>query len=500
MKTTDKDFTPVIENDNTKQFNTEKFTRQLFSMLSYEGDLEDQTINGFTKEQIVNMAATPEKYQSQLVDLSNYMYRSSGYYKGVANYYINMALYRWTVDTEVLSSEFYKTNPEEIKQKYFEFIGNISKLNLQSEISKIFKRVFLEDCCYGYLVETDTNTFIYYLPSNKCAIKKTYDGIYGFGIKASSYSEKQLLNLPKELQSLIKSAKTKNETWAMVPPDKSVCIKYNENFTYVFPPLFTLLTSISDINDYKALAKRKSENENYNLLSFEIPTDDNDDDHLRLTDPTVLPFIQMARNIAPKGFGILPTPMKVTPIQFKSNNAERDKVRDAITQFYGEAAVPEAMMGSSTSGSELKQAIQNDSSEIYRIYRQIEQIVNLKMMILGFVFLSYRLKFQMLDITIYNKEDFIAAELKDAQASLPNKSRLCAAKGITPDKMFGNAYVENNILALGSDWTVLQTSYTTSGDNTGDSSGGAPAKSEDSISSITEIGNKNDSNDPDNRV
>lgn len=466
-------------------------------MLGYEGDLEDQTINGFTKEQISNMAATPEKYQSQLVDLSNYMYRSSGYYKGVANYYINMALYRWTVDTEVLSAEFYKTNPEEIKQKYFEVIGNISKLNLQSEISKIFKRVFLEDCCYGYLIETETNTFVYYLPSNKCAIKKAYDDVYGFGIKASSYSEKQLLNLPKELQTLIKSAKTKNETWALVPPDKSVCIKYNENFTYVFPPLFTLLSSISDINDYKALAKRKSENENYNLLSFEIPTAEDDDDHLRLTDPTVLPFIQMARNIAPKGFGILPTPMKVTPIQFKSNNAERDKVRDAITQFYGEAAVPEAMMGSSTSGSELKQAIQNDSSEIYRIYRQIEQMVNLKMMILGYVFATYRLKFQMLDITIYNKDEFIAAELKDAQASIPNKSRLCAAKGITPDKMFGNAYIENVVLSLGSDWTVLKSSYTTTQES---DTVGAPTKEDGDKSIITEIGDSNDSNDPDNRV
>lgn len=466
-------------------------------MLGYEGELEDQTINGFTKEQISNMIAAPEKYQSQLVDLSNFMYRSSGYYKGIANYYINMAMYRWTIDTEVLNVDFYKLNAEEIKQKYFEVIGIISKFNLQSETAKIFKRVFLEDCCYGYLIETDINTFVYYLPSNKCAIKKMYDGVYGFGIKASSYSEKQMLNLPTELQSLIKSAKTKNETWVMVPPDKSICLKYNENFTYVYPPLFTLLASINDISDYKALAKRKSENENYNLLSFEIPISDDDDDHLRLTDPTVLPFIQMARSIAPKGFGILPTPMKVSPIQFKSNNAERDKVRDAITQFYGEAAVPEAMMGSSTSGSELKQAVQNDSSEIYRIYRQIEQIVNMKMIILGYVFPTYRLKFQLLDITIYNKDDFIAEELKDAQASLPNKSRLCAAKGITPDKMFGNAHMENTILSLGLDWTVLKSSHTATEDK---KEAGAPQKADGDKSDITETGDANDSNDPDNRV
>lgn len=154
MKTTDNDFIPTPENNTPTQFNTEKLTRQLFSLLLHEGDLEDQTINGFTIEQIANMVAAPEKFQTQLVDLSNYMYRCSGYYKGVANYYINMALYRWTIDTEILSSEFYNTNPDEIKQKYFEFIGNVSKLNLQSEISKIFKRIFLEDCCYGYLIET----------------------------------------------------------------------------------------------------------------------------------------------------------------------------------------------------------------------------------------------------------------------------------------------------------------------------------------------------------
>lgn len=442
------------------------------------------------------MVTKPESYQSQLVKLSNFMYRNSGYYKGIVNYYVNMALCRWNVDTEVFHQDFYSLNTDEIKAKYFEFISTVSKFNLENEFPKIFKRVFLEDTCYGYLVENEINTFIYYLPSDKCKIKRQYDGIYGYGINASSFSERQLLNLPKELQSLISAAKQKNETWAIVPPDKSICIKYNDNFSYVFPPLFTLINSIADIKDYKALAKRKSENENYNLLAYEIPIKNDQVDVPLVSDDMITPFIVMGREIIPEGFGIIPSPVPIKPIQFQSNNAERDKVRDSISQMYSEAAVPEAMMGASTSGSELKQAIENDSGEIYRIYRQIEQFVNLKMMILGFTFKSYRLCYQLLNITTYNQKDFVEQELKDAQASIPNKFKLCSSKGISPTKLLGNTYIENTIFNIGDDWTVLKSSYTSSNDN----ESGRTQLKDDELSKSGEQSRQDETNDKDNRI
>lgn len=467
-----------------------------YARLDYEGTLDSQTIDGFTTKQIADMIASPAQHSSQLVALSNYMYRNYGYYQRLANYYIDMALCHWTVDTEVLDESFYTLPPDELRRNFISFCGRVSKYNLSAEMPKIMKRVILEDACFGFIIEGEAGCFVYYLPAGKCAIKTITNGIYGYGISVSGYSASSLQKLPKEIQSLISRAKNAGETWAIVPPENSLCLKYNDHFSYLYPPLFGLSGAILDILDYKSLAKQKAENDNYNLIGLGIPTDPNMDDHLRLSDDVAVPFTQMIRGILPKNFGVIPHPFKLETFQFKSNTADRDNVKEAISHFYDEAGVSQDLLASCSSGSELKISIENDASDIYRLYRQLEESVNLKMQLDGFVYSSHRFVFKILNTTIYNVADRTDMELKKCEASLPNKLRLCAVQGVSPAGMLGNDHMENAVLGIGESWTVLKSSHTTSSSE----EAGRPPSDETDLSPAGEQTRADDGNDPDNRM
>ena len=117
----------------------------------------------------------------------------------------------------------------------------------------------------------------------------------------------------------------------------------------------------------------------------------------------------------------------------------------------------------------------------------------------NFIYPSYQFVYRIMDITIFNQTEVIDEELKLAQASMPNKARLCASAGFSPTAMLGNTIIENKIFKDILDmWMPLKSSYTTSND--GSDEGGRPTKSETEISEVTQNTHDNDGNDPDNRV
>ena len=164
-------------------------------------------------------------------------------------------------------------------------------------------------------------------------------------------------------------------------------------------------------------------------------------------------------------------------------------------------------MSGASSGSELKYSIINDSGDIFRIYRMIEDWVKLQTNLIAmqgngnnFITDNYRFSYKILDMTIFNQTDFIDNELKMAQNGIPNKMRLCSANGMPPVEMLGNSFIENELFNdVFDNWQVLKTSYTQPSDSS-ENNGGRPAMDETEISEITQNTHDNDGNDPDNRL
>ncbi len=445
------------------------------------------------------MTQYPERYGSHIVRLSRYMYLKSGYYKRLIDYFANSAILNWTIDTEIKQDKMFTTNPKTFRKNYINYTAQVNKFKLDNRVTDIFKRLFIDDACFGFVTENDIDASIFLLEPDFCKIEKLTNGsIYQFSVNRSLIDVNVFKTLPEELQILIEQSKEVSlDNRVMIPYENSFCIKYNDDFTYLYPCFFSLISELLNIDDIKDLVKAKSEADAYKLIYFKIPT--NDEDQISMGDELISKFVEMACAILPERFGVIPSPMDLQLIESKSTiSDDKNKVEQAVDNYYGEAGVSKALISSASSGSELKLSMKVDSSDIYRIYRQIEAWVDLQMKLRGHIYNDYQFVYRILPTTIFDVDDYIDRRLKLAQASLPIKEELLSAIGVNTAKMLGNSFTEQIFKEdIFDKWEVLKTSYTTAGDN---SEGGAPMKDETEISKTTENTHNNDGNDPDNRV
>lgn len=446
------------------------------------------------------MVQYPERYNLQIIRLSKYMYLKSGYYKRLIDYFANSAILNWTIDTEIKQDKMFTTNPKTFRKNYINYTAQVNKFKLDNRVTDIFKRLFIDDACFGFVTENDIDTSIFLLEPDFCKIEKLTNGsIYQFSVNRSLIDANVFKTLPEELQMLIERSKEVSlDNRVMIPYENSFCIKYNDDFTYLYPCFFSLISELLNIDDIKDLVKAKSEADAYKLIYFKIPT--NDEDQISMGDELISKFVEMACAILPERFGVIPSPMDLQLIESKSTiSDDKNKVEQAVDNYYGEAGVSKALISSASSGSELKLSMKVDSSDIYSIYRKIESWVDLQMKLRGHIYNDYQFVYKIIPVTTFDIEDYVDKQLKLAQASLPVKGELLAATGINTAKMLGNSFTEQMFKEdIFDKWEVLKTSYTQTGED--GSEGGAPMKDETDIAESTDTQRQNDSNKTEERI
>lgn len=495
--------------EGKKVFNLIKFKKYITTELSYQNfyDRFNRSYMNYSRCEIEQMAEHPELYGRRIVDLSQYMYLKSGYYKRLIDYFVNQVKLNYTIDTQALKPGMIINNkPDTIKKNYISFAAQSEKFGLQNEIHNILKRLYRDDACFAYVLENESGISYYYFDPLVCHISKLVNGkVYQFNIDIPLAGKLGYIELfPAEIQLMIEEAQNKGLTRLEIPMDKCLCLKYNNDFPYLYPPFFMMIADILLIDEYKDLAKAQSINDAYKILTLKIPTKDGE---ITLDDGLISTFVGSVFDTVQNNIGVITTPFDMATEEFSSSNADdRDTVSDAISWAFKNVGVSEALMSGASSGSELKLSVTNDSGDLFRIYRMIEDWIALQMHIRGFVYSNYEFVYKILDMTIFNEKDFISNELQMAQNGLPNKSRLASANGMSPAVMIGNSVVENEILKdMFDSWIPLQTSYTMSGNGSSSNSGsetvgGRPVKDDADVTAVTEVQRENDSNNTENRI
>lgn len=495
----DKQSVEAFLNGESEKFQYNPFKRLVLTDLVREGafHLKDSKICGFDKEQIFCMAEHPEKYGKSILKLSNFMYLKSGYYKRLIDYFANQAKHNYTIDTHIRS---FSSNNEEIKTRYLAFATDAARFRLKTEIQNIMRQLYKNDVCFAYLVEKNGEMSYAYLDPMYCTISSIADGgvfeFYinvGMSMRNTRISNSFIQSLPEELLRYIEK-NTDEKGRCFIPLNKSLCIKYNNDFLFPFPPFFMMIADILTIDDYKDLAKAQSINDAYKLLTMKIPTKDGE---VALDNDIITAFTSVVLSTIQNNIGVITTPFDMKAEEFSSSSADdRDTVSDAVSWAFKNVGVSEALMSGASSGSELKLSILNDSGDIFRIYRMLERWIALQLKMRKHNYKEFAFEYKILDMTIFNEEDYQANELKAAQSGLPNKMRLAASYGISPEVVLGNSSVENDIFGnVFDNWQPLKTSYTQS-----NGEGGRPAENDTEISEITETQRENDSNSTANRV
>lgn len=447
------------------------------------------------------MAEYPDRFGGRILELSDYMYFKSGYYKRLIDYFANQAMINYTIDTQITDLKAYDKK-EKIKKDYISFAAQAEKFNLKNQAQSIFRRLYRNDVVFAFVIETDIDVRYYYLNPMFCNIEKLVNGnVYEFSISTTGFGKRRYNSfyndLPKPLQDIIDNTQPDKRGRIHIPPEQSLCLKYNNDFLFPYPPFFMMIADILLIDDYKELAKSQSINDAYKILTLKIPTKDG---QVTLDGGLITTFVDTVLQTVKDNIGVITTPFDMETEEFSSSNADdRDTVSDAISWAFKNVGVSEALMSGASSGSELKLSITNDSADVFRLYRQIEDWVSLQMKLRGRFYKGYNFVYQILNMTVFNADDVCKSELSMAQNGIPNKMKLCSANGISPIAMLGNVMIENDLFSdVFDNLKPLKTSYTQSTDS--DNSVGRPAKDDGDVSKITETQRENDSNSTENRV
>jgi hypothetical protein len=454
------------ENENITRYSIPLNFADLSNMILKDlNERDTATSKTYTKDQVTNFLTNPRRNSKELVKMSEYLFNASPHYKRVVNYFAKMHMLDYIVEPYGLDTE--KVNEKSFKNIYFKTNDLLEQMNLKHEMKKVLQVCWVKDTFYGYEHEGKNSYFIQQLPNDYCAISSIEDGVYNFSFDMAYFDRNtaQLEMYPKEFKKLYNKYKNGSEgQWIELDPQKTICIKVNEEIDYDLPPFVGIFPAIFDIEDYKALKKAKSTIENYKFIVQKIPIRDNSDRNndflLDLT--TVATFNNLSATTIPSDIGLLTIPFDIETIDFQSDKSERNSVWEAEHDFYTSVGTSALLFnGEDSSQANLRKSIQVDELEAIAIVRQIERWVNrkIKYLIKG----AYKFKCKILDVTIFNREEYIDRLLKSAQYGFPVKLMLSSLLGVSPAQTSAMTYLENTILGLVDSFVPLQSSHTQSG-------------------------------------
>ena len=452
------------------------------------------TYRKYTKSQIVTYLSNPASYETQLRQMSQYLFNISNYYRRLIQYFASMSTFSYIVVPYGI--DYSKSvNVNKFKKGYYGVISQLERMNIRHEFSKVLMVAFRDDVYYGYAWETNDSYALQQLDPDYCKISSIEDGVYNFAFNFSYFdaNSERLPNFPPEFTAMYNAyQKDTNLKWQELSSENSICIKINEQTYVPIPPFVSLFSALADIEDYRAISKNASEVNNYKALALEIPVDE--DGTFLIDYDLCKDFYDMLCNVLPENIGAFMSPMKVSSWDFEKSGAVSgsDDVEKAEASMWTQAGVNSILFGGGDkdSATSVKWSTINDQMIVFAVMRQVERWINRK---LKSVSTAYKFKVNILDVTYFNRDEMHDRYIKDGQYGLPVRAAIMATGGYTPSDVENLMYLENTILDLSSKEVPLKSSNTQTADN-GD--GGRPTNESQGkdLSDAGAVTQENDSN------
>ena len=476
-----------------------KLTKLILQDLNNPANKAQSFFSKFTKEDVIKYLERPQNYAKQLRQMSNYLYVVSPQYRRLINYMATLHLLDYTIDPYYINQE--KVNERTFAVTYNNICLTVENMNIKHELLKAKVSAWRDDVFYGYIHSNGNSFYLQKLNPDYCDITSVDNGCYTFSFNYSYFNGKNETifdQYPEEFKSNyfnVYKKNTKNK-WLEVDPDKTFCIKINEDIEYPLVPFSSVFSSLYDIEDYKSLQKTRTAIGAYSLLAMTLPlAKEGDSSNPYLIDPTeITKYYNFMANILPPEIGLLLSPTKIEQFQFDETKNEVNRVSDSTNQFWAESGVSQLLMSAADgTGASLAKSVVTDEALSWSVVKQIER--NLNRYIDHFNASDYKFRISILNTTIFNWMEVHKAYVTSATFGLPTKLKAGAALGISPNTFNNLLYLENTILLLDKNMIPMMSSNTMSPD----SEGGRPEKKDGDKTASAEVTDKAGSNDKDNR-
>lgn len=434
---------------------------------------------------------------SRMREISNFFYKTSGIYQRLCRYMAYMYRYDWLV------TPYYEegSKQEKVLDSFHKVLTYLDNFEIKKFFGQVALKVIRNGCYYGYIIFKDNKIAVQELPVRYCRVRFFSGGqpIVEFNMRyfddvfTNSTQRMQILKtFPPEFEEGYKLYK-KNKLTPDFPGDENgwyfltvgAAIKFNLNGED-FPPFISVIPAIIDLDDARALDKKKMLQQLLKIIIQKMPIDKNGDLVFDVDEAQQLHnnAVQMLSKAV--GVDVLTTfaQVDVADMSDTSNNTATDTLQRVERAVFNEAGV--SQMQFNTDGNlALEKSILNDEASLWNLIQQFEIFLNFLIKPYNNKKIYYRV--QILPTTIYNYKD-LAKQYKEHTQLGYSKMLPQIALGQSQSAVLSTAYFENDILDLVNVFIPPLMSSTMNADvlnrNGGDGAG-RPEKSDDEKSPKT---------------
>lgn len=456
----------------------------------------------YDKERLRRYIKSPEKNVIELQELSRYLYRLSYPYRRIVQY--NATMVDLTAMICVPQVDMQHANSKKVVMKNYEkALKQSQKMNMKSQISKLLTIAWIEDAVFAYAYEDADAFFLLPLDGDYCRIiSQNYDGSYNFAFDFSYFDTYPYLleYWDKEFREKYELYRSDRRLWRWVPldPDRTFCLKINQNHLWCLPPFLPLFQGIIDLIDLQDIQNVKDQLSIYKLLIMREETlqKATEPDQFTVDIDSAVAYYQKFVDSLPPEVGAALSLLPVDVVEFKGNQTDEvDMISNSMSNLFKSAGASVLDRDKIEGAIAFTASIISDSVvSTANILPQIEIWVNR--------YIQYKVgnvsaKIKYLPVTPYTKADYLNRVLAAAQSGAPVKLQIAALLNEDPYEAYAMQYLENEVLdiSLGG-WIPLSTSYTLSG-SASDSNGqaitvenptgaGRPASTGDGVSGTSE--------------
>lgn len=463
---------------------------------------ENRTFQTYSRETLRTYLKSPKSYESQIRNLSRYLYRLCYEYRRICTFYARM-ICGDAFNVTPLVDLTQPINNDEIVQKYYETLIRWQRLDFQNELTKLLLVAWREDTVYAYVYDDSDQEggtcFYQILDGDYCRVSSIEAGVFRFAFDFSYFRshEAYLEYWDSEFQSKYDAyQKDSSLRWQELEPERQICFKVNsDDPTMDYPPFASLFESIISNIDLQALKTVKDQLSAYKLLVARLKplTGSDEPDNFEVDPATALQYYNKFAAALPECVNACLSPISIEPIEFKDLNTtdDTDMISSSLSNLF--KRIGGVILDNDKTGSTIYEAQIIADMEIAHstLVPQINRYLNLYF---NYVVGSDHASIKYLEgVCPYTRKSKRKEYLESAQNGF-SKMKIGILDGDTQLEQLSALYLEN-ALGLSNLMTPLSTSYTQTSSETDPVSGGRP---ESDTTDLTDSGSDTREQDKNN--
>ena len=410
---------------------------------------------------------------SQMREISEFFYKTSGIYSRLCRYMAYLYRYDWLITPYINGGlgvvrdadvQLPKNNRDKILENFFKALKFFDDFEVKKYLGDVALKVIKFGCYYGYKIFNEGNRIsIQELPPQYCRSRYSVNGVPAVEFNMQFFDDyfpgtaqraNALKLFPKEFSKgykLFKDNKLKGEVdindagWYLL--DHTKTIKFNFSGED-FPPFIAVIPALIDLNNAQELDRRRMAQKLLKIIIQKMPLDKNGDLVFDVDEAQELHNNAVRMLGKAIGIDVLTTfaDVDVADMADKNTTTTVDDLGKVERTVFNEAGVSQLQFNS-TGNTALNNSILNDEASLTNLLAQFESFLNSLLEPFNKSPRKCYYKAQILNTTIYNYKEM--AKLYKEQTQMGYSKMLPQiALGQSQSSILANAYFENDILKL----------------------------------------------------